>query len=140
MGKRINLRVNLFPMKSTKKAVYCSLSTHDSETLEQWFRDFPDEAKEFCKAFKMSYKKKLTKEMREKILTDSHHTNSRFHINLLQEYLALFPKLVWDCPDDERINRPGLILPTNWTYRFRPTVEEIVTNPALKKVMKKIIE
>ncbi|MDN3504892.1 MAG: 4-alpha-glucanotransferase [Rhabdochlamydiaceae bacterium] len=128
------------PYDKYKKGSYCTLSTHDSETLTQWFRDFPDEAKAFCKAFDMPYKKKLTKTMREKILTDAHHTNSRFHINLLQEYLALFPKLVWECPDDERINRPGMVLPTNWTYRLRPTVEEIVTSKTLKKMMKKIIE
>src|SRR5205807_7892889 len=54
-----------------------------------------------------------------------------FHINLLQEYLAFFPELVWLNPEEERINIPGTLLPTNWTYRFRPYIEELTTHVGL---------
>lgn len=118
---------------------YSTVSTHDSEPLSQWMRDYPKEAKQFFKFRKIPYQKTLTKAVRTKILTEMHQIPCRFHINLLQEYLALFKPLVWPCLDDERINRPGFILPTNWTYRFRPSIETITTHPQLKNSMKKII-
>jgi 4-alpha-glucanotransferase len=115
------------------------VSTHDSETLTLWWRDVGDEAKAFAEYKHWAYTPNLTRDQREEILWDSHHTSSLFHINLLQEYLALFPELIWPNPEDERINIPGKVLSTNWTYRFRPTVEEITSHEDLFLKMKKII-
>jgi 4-alpha-glucanotransferase len=70
------------------------------------------------------------------MLRDAHHTPSYFHINLLQEILLLFPELSWPNLEEERINIPGALLPTNWTYRFRPYVEEIVESQGLRDVFK----
>lgn len=107
------------------------VSTHDSPTLQQWWAQFPYEAEIFAKEKGWIYTKELSAQQREEILLSSHKTASLFHINLLQEYLALFPDLVWPNPDDERINVPGTILPTNWTYRFRPPLEEIISHEGL---------
>jgi 4-alpha-glucanotransferase len=71
-------------------------------------------------------------------LRDSHHTASLFHVNLLQEYLALFPELVWPDPDDERINIPGTVQSSNWTYRYRASVEEIASHRGLEAALSKI--
>jgi 4-alpha-glucanotransferase len=109
-----------------------TVSTHDSETLQQWWRDLPEEARAFAAFKHWNYAPSLSIEQRREILRDSHRTPSLFHINLLQEYLALFPSLVWPNPDDERINVPGTLLQTNWTYRFRPSVEEIVSHSGLQ--------
>ncbi len=115
------------------------VSTHDSETLTLWWKDSEQEAREFA-AFKgWEYKPELTKAQRKELLWDSHHTNSLLHINLLQEYLALFPDLVWSNPYDERINVPGKILPSNWTYRFRPSIEELVAHTALQQEIHEIL-
>jgi len=54
-------------------------------------------------------------------------------MNLLQEYLALFPELVWPQIQEMGGNISGQVLPTNWTSRFRPSVEEIVDHAELKK-------
>lgn len=115
-----------------------SVSTHDSPTLTQWWRDFPEEVMQFCTFKHWEYEPELSRERRLEILWDSHHTASLFHINLLQEYLALFPKLVWSDPEDERINIPGMVLPTNWTYRYRPSVEEIISHTKLFEAMEKM--
>lgn len=130
---------SFIPYNAYSPVSMTTVSTHDSETLQLWWQHFPDEAKAFATFKNWTYSPDLTHEQRLEILTDSHHTPSLFHINLFQEYLALFPELVWPHPDDERINIPGKVLPTNWTYRFRQTVEEIVKHQGLKKAVWKII-
>ena len=115
------------------------VSTHDSETLGQWWVKRPEESIAFAQFKGWDYTTELSPAYREQILWDSHHTHSLFHINLLQEYLALFPELIWPHLDDERINLPGTVLPTNWTYRYRPTVEQITSHPGLLQKMQKIL-
>jgi len=116
-----------------------TVSTHDSETLTLWWADRKNEAKTYAKQKGWDYSSDLSKGERREMLWDSHHSSSLFHINLLGEYLALFPELVWDNPKDERINVPGTVAPTNWTYRIRPSVEEILHHKPLAEEMEKII-
>jgi 4-alpha-glucanotransferase len=127
------------PLNEYEPFSLTTVSTHDSETLQQWWRDQPDEAKQFAAYKNWNYAPHLTLEQRSIMLHDAHHTPSYFHINLLQEYLALFPHLVSQNPDDERINIPGEILPTNWTYRYKPSVEEMQAFKPLISAINKII-
>jgi 4-alpha-glucanotransferase len=98
----------------------------------------PLEAKAFAAFKNWNYAPSLTKGQREEILSDSHHSNSLFHINPLQEYLAYFPELVSASPEEERINVPGKTLPNNWTYRFRPSIKDLQNNLVLTEFMRKI--
>ncbi|HSX38662.1 MAG TPA: hypothetical protein VLE95_07525 [Chlamydiales bacterium] len=41
--------------------------------------------------------------------------------------------------EEERINVPGTLLATNRTYRFRPTLEEIVNHAALQSTIREIL-
>lgn len=116
-----------------------TVSTHDSTTLQLWWEEDADDAMIYANAKAWHYAPEITFNQRLSILKDNHHTPSFFHVNLLQEYLALYPDLVWEDPQDERINIPGFILPENWTYRFRPSLEEIITHAPLKKLMAEII-
>lgn len=114
-----------------------TVSTHDSETLEQWWAR---EGYDFAQSKGWEHKNTLSEDQRLQILWDSHHSSSLFHVNLFQEYLALFPDMIWgDDPQNERINVPGEVTPFNWTYRFKPSVEQIISHPILKNVMQKII-
>lgn len=130
---------SFIPFSSYSPISLTTLSTHDSETLEIWWRENKEEASAFAAFKKWTYAPELTLSQRKEILWDSHHTASLFHINLLQEYLALFPELVSPNPEEERINIPGKILPNNWTYRFRPTLEEITAHEPLQKAMQEIL-
>lgn len=116
-----------------------TVSTHDSETLAQWWEDKQSEASAYARYKGWSYGGPLSKEHRLEILRDSHQSASMFHINLIGEYLALFPELVWDDPNMERINVPGTVSPTNWTYRIRPSVEEIAKHDALANEVEKLL-
>ena len=131
---------DFLPFKDYFRQSMTTVSTHDSETLAEWAFQYPEEFELYCKCTGLKYEEQLSPGLRFEILKQAHHTNSSFHINLLQEYLALFEDFVSPHIADERINVPGKILPTNWTYRFRLPVEEIVKYEPLKKAMKKIIE
>lgn len=110
-----------------------TVSTPDLPPLELWWRRYPAEAIPFAAFMHWAYHPILTRDQHLAILRASHHTSSLFHINLLQEYLALFPALVWPNPEDERINQPGTRLPHNWAYRFRPSLEEMVAHEGVRE-------
>ena len=126
------------PKEYPKISLTC-VSTHDSPTLEQWWRDFPEEASVYAKQNGWLYTPQITYQIRQAILKESAHSSSLFHINLLSEYLALLPEFVALNPDEERINVPGTQLSSNWSYKFRKSIEEITSSPELKEEMKKII-
>ena len=115
-----------------------TVSTHDSETLELWWSE-NSEGKEYAEFKNWKHEIPLSPSKRFEILQENLHNPSLFHINLLQEYLALIPDLVWENPQDERINIPGFVLPENWTYRFKPRVEEFTSNKELKAMMLKLL-
>lgn len=116
-----------------------TVSTHDSETLQLWWSNQPEEAQLYAKTVGWTYNPVLTKEQHKSLLKSCHKSNSLFHINLLQEYLALIPGMTWPNPLDERINIPGTVSETNWTYRFKPSVEEIVNSEPLKSMIIEIL-
>lgn len=117
----------------------CTVSTHDSETLALWWRDLPQEAIRYAAQRGWHYQSHLSRKERFVILRESHTSSSLFHVNLLGEYLALFPEFVWEDPIQERINIPGTLQPSNWTYRIRPSIEEFSTSKPLLEAMQQLI-
>jgi len=115
-----------------------SVATHDSETMAEWWEKYPNDAELYAKQFKINYKTPLDDKSRFKILYEAHHSPSVFRINPLQEYLAFFQELIWKDPKDERINIPGTTSSLNWTYRFRPKIDEIVAHKKLTSMIKKL--
>lgn len=116
-----------------------SVSTHDLDTVTLWWKNSPEEAKDYALFKNWVYHEKLTWEQRFEILYDIHHTPSLFHINLLQEYLSLVPDLTWENPEDERINYPGTVQQRNWNYRYKEPLETLMTDPRLQAVFQKLL-
>ncbi len=112
-----------------------TLSTHDSETLEQWWNDHSDESKLFAKDLGLIWRSRLDEELRFELLKISHQSASRLHINLLSEYLSLFPELRHDNPDLERINIPGPVDKRNWQWRTKAPLETIVKHTGLASAL-----
>jgi 4-alpha-glucanotransferase len=113
-----------------------TLSTHDSETLDQWWKTQGKEVMDFADFIGFSNLPELTKEYRYQLLKKSHTTSSLFHINLINEYLALYPEFIWEHPEDERINQPGIVSDKNWSYRLKVPLETITKHAELKELMK----
>ena len=129
---------HFLPINSYPAASMTTVSTHDSETLTLWWNHQTAEANLFAQQKRWNYAVPLPQQYLFEILRDSHYSSSLFHINLLNEYLALFPELVWPNPKMERINVPGTISNTNWSYRIRPSIEEIVQHRDLATLMSRV--
>lgn len=130
---------SFIPINQYNPESMTTVSTHDSDTLQLWWKHAAREAKDFCSFKGWDYQPFLSLERHQEILKDSHQSSSLFHINLLQEYLSLFSELVSANPNDERINIPGKVLDTNWTYRFKPSNEELVQHQDLKNKIRYLI-
>lgn len=130
---------SFIPIDTYPRLSMTTVSTHDSETLLQWWASHRDEAEVLAQQLGWLYSPELTTEQYRLLMHRSHHTFSLFHINLLNEYFPLVDGLSWPIQDDERINVPGIVSARNWTYRFRPYVEEIVGNDALASAMKELL-
>jgi 4-alpha-glucanotransferase len=116
-----------------------TISTHDSETLAGWWKEKPEEAKDYANFKEWSYNSVMSFEQQFEALKTSLKTASLFHINLLQEYLTLVPGFTSEILTEERINVPGTVTDYNWTYRFQKPVEDIVENQDLKNLIKKLL-
>lgn len=134
------LRWEKIPPREYEPISMTTVSTADSAPLQLWWRDFPEEAKRLCKEKGWHYEAMLSVQQRREILRDAHQSGSLFHINPIQEYLALFPDLVSSDPEEERINIPGTVLSTNWTYRMKPSVEELMEHRGLAEEIARMIQ
>lgn len=117
-----------------------TVSTHDTETLHQWWQNKENEAAEFAALWGMPYEAEFTKKLRKLMLIQAHHSASLFHINLLPEYLAFFDELIHDNPEKERINHAGSMSKTNWSYRLVQPVEKVTAHAGLKEMIKEILK
>lgn len=123
------------PLQDYSKMSMTTLSTHDSESLAEWWENTSEEAKLFAEMLGLHWEANLSKSNRQAILKASHSTNSLFHINLLQEYLGLIPDLSWPTAKEDRINIPGIQSKNNWSYRYRPYLEDIIENKELRQAI-----
>jgi len=127
------------PFEQYEPLSLTTCSTVDSDTIRGWWQKYPEEAMAFARFMHWEYTPELSFEQHKAMLRSAYHTPSLFHINLLQDLLALFPELVRQNVDEERINVPGTIRPTNWTYRFKPSMETIASHAGLKAALRDIL-
>ncbi len=113
------------PLEDYDPVNLTSLSSHDLLPIKGWWQTYPSDAKDFCDMLGWTYTPEFTSETQKKFIKLSHQTPTLFHINLLNEYLACTGDLTSTDPEDERINRPGTILSSNWTYRYKLSVEDL---------------
>ncbi|EPP35672.1 4-alpha-glucanotransferase [Chlamydia ibidis] len=127
------------PMDQYSPLSVTALSTHDSDTLSLWWRHSPSEARLFAKFLDIPFSHTLSAEHQAYILQCSHHSSSIFHINLLNDYLAMCPDLVSKDLKYERINLPGKVSKNNWVYRVKPSLKEMAKHEALNTYINYIL-
>jgi 4-alpha-glucanotransferase len=113
-----------------------TLSTHDSSTIRGWLEEEPLHSQRCAHDLGLVWKPTLSHTLLLQLLQLSHRSGSLFHINLFNEYLSLFPSLSWNDPEKERINRPGTVSPSNWTYRTKVSLEKIMSHEHLHATLK----
>lgn len=130
----------LIPLSDYPEVSLTTVSTHDSEPLALWWQEAPEEVASFAHQQGWPYEIPLSRDLLAKLLKQSHEAKSLFVVNPLQEYLALFPELVGERPEEERINTPGTVSPQNWSYRLRPTLEELLSHEPLREAVRGMVK
>lgn len=103
-----------------------TISLHDTSLLASWYRQENGEL--------------INDEERFTLLKASLETPSKLKVNLLQEYLALDPSYRFLYDEMEQINIPSTVLPSNWTIRMGPYLDDLKKNTALATKILSLIE
>lgn len=109
-----------------------TLSTHDSEILAQWWAENPAEREELHALLGHAgpAPEALTPELHVALVRWLSGGSSLFMVLLLQELLWPAGLLPGE-PADHRINLPGVVNTTNWTWRSPVSMERLLTDDAL---------
>ena len=110
-------------------------ATHDTESLTTWWREQPVEIREkLVRALGISAQvnpvKMLDQSTRDAILTALYASPSRLVIIPIQDLFG------WSA----RINRPGTVNESNWTYRLPLSLERLRRSRAIKSRVAKLRE
>ena len=130
--KRWNTDRRFIPPGEYNPLSMATLSTHDSDILAQWWAENPSERDELHALLGHSgaAPADLTPDLHRDIVRWLSGGSSLFMVLLLQE--LLWPAgLLPGNPADHRINLPGVVNATNWTWRSPVATERLLADDAL---------
>jgi 4-alpha-glucanotransferase len=112
-----------------------TVSTHDSETLAGWWQDYSEDRLQLWHHLGGGGEAppRLDAPLQKRILDWVASGNSIFTIFMLQDLLRPLGKLHGD-PKEHRINVPGTVAPTNWSWRCPVTIEELLAEGTTSEV------
>jgi 4-alpha-glucanotransferase len=119
----------------------CAASVHDTTTVREWWETENDRTG-LWKALGLSgeipaaYSPKAARQIFEGLLG----AGSSLVMFQLQDFFALEKKLWADNAADERINVPGTVTDTNWSYRMPFTLEEFDAEGVLAKRIQDLLK
>ena len=118
----------------------CAPSVHDTSTMRGWWRE-DDEHQRFWRTlgFSSPVPEAYDASTARRVIGALLGTNSALCILQIQDVLALADGLVPDDPDDERVNIPGTVGVSNWSYRTMP-LESLCSREDLKEVLVPMVE
>jgi 4-alpha-glucanotransferase len=117
-------------------------SVHDSSTLREWWLTEGGGA-DYLRCFAPPpgvTAAAYTPETARFLLTGAKSAPSALFIPPLQDLLGLTPRYTPPTPVAERINVPGTVSPTNWTYRLPVPTAELVADEELVGEIKRLSE
>lgn len=116
-----------------------TLSTHDSEILAQWWAENHDDRVELAQmlGYQGDPGPVLDLETHKKIITWIKNSGSLFVVLMIQELLGAYGNLPGD-PAKHRINIPGQVLDTNWTWRSPMTIKQMLADTNMTQGIKNL--
>jgi len=117
-----------------------TLSTHDSDTLAGWWQDNAKDRRDLWQflANPGEPPARLPSDFAVQLIRWLASSRSLFMILMLQDILEPFGLLPGD-PADHRINVPGTLLPTNWTWRCPVCLEHLAADNSLSANVKALL-
>ena len=111
----------------------CTPSVHDTSTVRGWWEEDPAERELFFRSMgeKAPCPPRMTLQLLERVLAHCAGARSRLCVFQVQDLLDLDETLWAPDPREDRINVPGTVNETNWTWRMPVRVEELAGRAAL---------
>ncbi|WCL50878.1 4-alpha-glucanotransferase [Leptospira sp. GIMC2001] len=140
------------PAKGYRKNAISTLSTHDTSlVMEWWTKELKDGEKAYAHNFFLDSERKpgLHHEkdyledpsfILERLVDFAFSTNSQFSIQMMQDLLVCGDKMIFEDFFLHKINTPGTAEHKNWNYRFNFFVEDLISDDALTKKIRHLVE
>jgi 4-alpha-glucanotransferase len=118
----------------------CAASVHDTSTLRQWWEEEADR-EQFWQVIgghgnaQAEYTAEFAKEMIRCLLL----ANSAIVIFQLQDYFALKNDYRAKIAAEERMNVPGTVAQTNWSWRMKMTIENLIKDNDFNAIIKDLL-
>lgn len=115
-----------YPLKRYPLLSVCTPSVHDTSTLRQWWYEEP-EHRGFLEALEIwdDLHGEYTPELAKRLISQILQTSSVLCIFQAQDLFALDARHRTEDPEEERINWPGTVSEKNWTYKMKPSLEDL---------------
>lgn len=117
-----------------------TLSTHDSTTFRGWWEESATETKEYAESIRLEAPPAwLTVEAAEKSIAACLSALSLLTILAMQDWCSLSLEPRTYHPQEERINVPGTIADTNWSWRMKMPLEQLMTMSPLTETIHRLL-
>jgi 4-alpha-glucanotransferase len=119
----------------------CTPSVHDTSTLRGWWEEDRAEREAYYPLLELggACPERLTAEAHTAIVERCLGSRSRLCVLQLQELLDLDPELWTPNPRADRINVPGTVADTNWTWRMPLTIESLAGRTGLAERLRALV-
>jgi 4-alpha-glucanotransferase len=119
----------------------CTPSVHDTSTLRGWWEEDRAERQAYYPLLELggACPDRLTSEVHAAIVERCLGSRSRLCVFQLQELLDLDPELWTPDPRADRINVPGTVADTNWTWRMPLTIESLAGRTGLTDRLRALV-
>ena len=113
----------------------CTPSVHDTSTVRAWWEEDPAERELFFRSMGATgpCPPRMTLPLLQRVLAHCASARSRLCVFQVQDLLDLDESLWSADPRADRVNVPGTVNDTNWTWRMPVRVEDLGDRPALSR-------
>jgi len=118
----------------------CAPSVHDTSTLREWWETDANAAKfwqdwDFEGNFSSKYSPEVAKKVIQKILD----CNAAICVFQIQDLFALRDEYRVSDASKERVNIPGTVQASNWSYRIPMLISELLENKSFTKDISELV-